>query len=700
MSKKQNNKNQKPNLEPAGKDYGGVLVLLGLMVVAIIPLIFSPKFLYDMYDLAKATALRVALILIMTGWAWRIYKTREISWRRTPLDIAVFAFMLGLLVSTIFSSNATMSIVGGYKRHEGLITWFSYLLIFFTATNWIKQKWQAVTIAIPFFIATMMMTIYGIFQHYGIDFLQFGAQYDVFRSFATSGNPVFLGGYLAFVAPLFIALFLNAKDYIVKGLLLIASSLILICLFFTMTRGGWLALIAAMLIFIPLIPASIYKRNFAWIGGFLAVALVGFYVLFVVIQPTQQMAHTASDLLPRLKEVSSMGGSAGTRAEMWKTSASMIKENPVTGIGIETYKDFFPKHRTLGLIKLEGEMAMPDRPHNEFFYLPTILGIPGYLAYIWFIAGFVMLMIRYRFRIEDESYRMLFVGVLGAAVAYWVQAFFSFSMIIISATFWLVCGIAVSMGASKIREDKRLVPFKKISFAVPKWFGQTFVGVVVLASVILSVYSYRAIAADYYYFRGIELRSYSTEAAAGAYEQAVNNNPTLNLYRLMLASTYYEMATRTNDKAWVQKSKDIFDGALRYDEKDEDILGGLGDLNQYVAYQFNDQSASLKALEIYQKAIDIDPNFSHALLAASRILLTNGQGGIAENYLNRVLAITSTTVNPTSYIEALNSLAVVYAQRGQYQTATDYCNEVLKTDKTNAIAKEQLKRIKVAWKKG
>lgn len=678
--------------------YVEFMVTVALLIVVAIPIIFAPKYLYDMYDLTKATALRFAFIMIVVAWAIKIATTKRMDWRRTPLDLPILAFMLMLILTTFTSQNMMISLVGGYKRHEGVITWFMYLVLFFTATNWIRSRWQVTTLMIPLFMVTTLMSIYGICQHYGIDFLQFGSQYDIKRSFATSGNPVFLGGFLGFIVPMMVIAFMNAKDYIVKGIFAVMTVLTAVCLAFTMTRGGWMGCILGLLVMAPFIPRKVYKENIIWLGALAVVVVMATVYMFGFVQ-SEGVGYKSTNIVTRLQEIVQLKGSAGTRAEMWKTSSFMIVKRPLQGIGLENYKDFFPQNRTLRLIEMEGEMAMPDRPHNEFFYLPSVIGLPGFMTYLWVIAAFLLYMARCARRIDDRATKMLMIGSAGAAVAYWIQCFFAFSMVVISPVFWLMAGAAVGMGAAKIREEKRLVPISISSIPVAPALASSLLALVIVVSILLSAFAVNAVRADAMYFQGIAAQSMNAQFAVQSWEQAVQLNPTLNLYRLMLASGYQRMSTET-DRTMADKALAVYNDSTRFDPNDEDILVGLGDLNQYIGYQFKDNNAVVAAESAYKRAIEVDPNFTHALIALARIYLNRGDAASAEPLLKKASTVATPERSLETWKGALVGLSYVFAQRGDFATARQYVDDVLSRDPNDQSAKDQLKKLDDAVKQG
>ncbi len=210
-----------------------------LLLVLLIPALMLPGPLEDGYDLPKYLVLMLisaAMILI----AILTQADRPINLKLSLPDILVFAFLGWLTLSTIFSENPIFSLLGIYKRREGLLTWFAYATIYFTASRTLINKARVYQFVVVSLIVSIPISVYGILQHFGIDFWSF-SNFDTTRSFSTLGNPIYLGTYLSLVLPFSLAYLLVSPERAWRVLSYIAFLLGMAALIYSYSRAAWVA---------------------------------------------------------------------------------------------------------------------------------------------------------------------------------------------------------------------------------------------------------------------------------------------------------------------------------------------------------------------------------------------------------------------------------------------------------------------------
>src|SRR5207248_8011027 len=63
--------------------------------------------------------------LLLVRWL----RQRSVTWKQTPLDLPLLAFIGSAALSTIFAINRNVAIFGTYDRWEGLLTIVTYGLV-------------------------------------------------------------------------------------------------------------------------------------------------------------------------------------------------------------------------------------------------------------------------------------------------------------------------------------------------------------------------------------------------------------------------------------------------------------------------------------------------------------------------------------------------------------------------------------------
>lgn len=189
--------------------YADAVVEAGwLAALVVVPLFFSP-FSDRAFEPAKVAIVRSLAGVMCAAWlvSWLAShptgrsKRSSGSGRGNLLAVPVLLLLAANGLATAASISIETSIVGAYERSQGLYTIGSYIAIFFVVADRmrsLRQVERAITAAL---VASFPVALYGILQRYGLDPLPpdpiFGE-----ASASTLGNPGFLGGYLAIVAPL------------------------------------------------------------------------------------------------------------------------------------------------------------------------------------------------------------------------------------------------------------------------------------------------------------------------------------------------------------------------------------------------------------------------------------------------------------------------------------------------------------------
>jgi len=190
-------------------------------------------------------------------------------------------------------------------------------------------------------------------------------------AFATFGNPNSLAAYL--IVGFFLVLghawpFIPAthskRDWLHTLLVAFFALIILLALYWTGSKGGFVSLLFGGWFFaLQRLNTRFPILNTLTILGLAAVIsllVLGFF-----------------DVIP----ARFFGLSMQVRFEYWKSAMAMFSQNPLTGVGVGGYGEWFPTFKTpLGWESKD--------PHNEFVCLLTELGVLGPVVYalIWWLV--------------------------------------------------------------------------------------------------------------------------------------------------------------------------------------------------------------------------------------------------------------------------------------------------------------------------
>jgi probable O-glycosylation ligase (exosortase A-associated) len=174
---------------------------------------------------------------------------------------------------------------------------------------------------------------------------------------------------LGMSVPMLLMIAFSEKREILRRSLLACVPLTVITIGLTHSRGGFLALLAGVLVLV------LRSRN--KLAGITLLALFGLAGL--VLAPQGLKDRLAS--IQNYEEDSS----AAARFAAWRTAAVMIKENPVFGVGFGHFKDNYhrydPANTDRSLRKTKGFVA-----HNSYLQIWAECGTPAFLIYLALIA--------------------------------------------------------------------------------------------------------------------------------------------------------------------------------------------------------------------------------------------------------------------------------------------------------------------------
>ncbi len=115
------------------------------------------------------------------------------------------------------------------------------------------------------------------------------------------------------------------------------------------------------------------------------------------------------------------------RIEIWKSTAKLIKDRPVLGVGAGRFRTAFPPYRSGEEARIRGLLGAVTEvhdPHNEYLWFAAIAGIPAAIVF----AAFLFLAIRRAAAAAKEASspreRLFRCGAAGTALAFGILALF------------------------------------------------------------------------------------------------------------------------------------------------------------------------------------------------------------------------------------------------------------------------------------
>ncbi len=288
---------------------------------------------------------------------------------KSPPDLPLLLFLLFLLVSSSFSSCHYLSF------HLSL-QFIGYFLLYWLVVNNIEEKEVKGFLIIILFSATLI-SLYGIYQyfwgleatrkfiatHYRMEELPEAllSRLSSNRVFSTFVYPNILAGYLIMLFPIGMTMAIESRHFF-KPIFLGICALLLYCLFYTKSVGGWIGLFFILGFFLIFYFFKEGKKILFFGGLFLSLFLLIFFLFFKF------------GGLPHLSAFRD-------RIGYWSAGFRMIKENPFFGSGPGTFGSRFARYKLA--YTMETQHA-----HNNFLEIWVETGVFGLLLFLWIWGNF------------------------------------------------------------------------------------------------------------------------------------------------------------------------------------------------------------------------------------------------------------------------------------------------------------------------
>lgn len=360
------------------------------------------------------------------------------NYRPSAVDKWLLFVMLAYFSGVMVSVNRSASLYPA-------MLYIAFCFFAFTARAAIKNKNQARAAVFALVLSATTVSLHGLAQKYFGWFLPTtgtGAWLDKemfegisLRVYATLENPNVLAEYLDLIIPFTFAIAVTEKSKLIKIASLGCLAVQLMALLYSYSRGGWLATIAAMAVFL--------------------VALDRRFVVLLVLGGIAGLALMPAQYINRLLSVGDITDrSTLYRLYIWLGTIDMVKDGHWQigiGVGEAAFASVYRFYDYGGIIT--------PHSHNLFLQFITESGILGLIA----ILGAFFSGIRQSMRSFMAGGRNRLYGLAAACgiFGFFVQSMtdFGFYNYRVTFVFWCVLGLGAALGSQGAgeRADKAVI---------------------------------------------------------------------------------------------------------------------------------------------------------------------------------------------------------------------------------------------------
>lgn len=446
-----------------------------------------------------------ALFVILTSWNKALWTNFKV-----PI-ILLSSFLLFCVVSVALSDdNVLVGIFGTKGRSTGLVTYFSLAIFFFSAVLIQNRKYYDKIIYI-FVIAGLVNISYNILFMFGFDPVPWNNPFGTILG--TFGNPNFISSFLGMLTPVLLAIVLNQKAskkvrcLAAIGLPIAAHQIV----YSNSIQGIFVSAVGlSTVIFLYLISRSVSKP---WIAAYLStVGIVGITSLLGMLQrgPLESLIYKTSVSL---------------RGEYWAAGINMGINNPFSGVGLDSYGNWYRVFRRPSAMVLPGPSIVSDSAHNVIIDFFASGGFPLLIAYL----GIQLLVLISIVRIirNMREFSITPVAMIAAWFGYTSQSIISINQIGLAVWGWVLGGALVGYSILNQPKEEILIKVKISSKNVESNRSEAAISLAAIVGMVVGfIIAFPPVRAD------IAWRSALKVGNAGAVESAMDmwprNQRTLN----------------------------------------------------------------------------------------------------------------------------------------------------------------------------
>jgi hypothetical protein len=335
-------------------------------------------------------------------------------------------FFITWMVVVLFASGAPLNqqFWGVFGRNNGFLNYLSLLLILLAVA--VTQEIRFYRLIVDVLILTAIPTsIYAVIQIAGKDPIS----WSVMAPFATLGNINFSSAFFGLASLCATILAVAPKQKPAIRLLLL--SLVVTDLWIILETGS----IQGLMIFV----AGLGVAGLFFIRSTNSIKFLQIPYLLIGVIAFTFTALALRNVGPLARFV--FGETILFRFDYWYAGWAMTINNPVFGVGLDSYGDWYRE--------LRGEVAtlrtVPDRitntAHNIYLDISASGGFPLIIAYfvlLGYAARAVVSVIR-----RDRDFNPYFVALFATWVAYLIQAAISINQIGVGIWGWLFTGALI-----------------------------------------------------------------------------------------------------------------------------------------------------------------------------------------------------------------------------------------------------------------
>lgn len=354
---------------PKSQGLIGVVAWTGVITT----LAINPWLGYDPINLPKMLTMSTGAAFLL---GWLILNLRSISKSQFLIFTLSVAFSLSLVFSYISNEAPwAQQLWGIWGRSTGLVSYVSFIIILLASAA-LSSSESMVTIRRLFERLGYFITFYTLIQLLDLDPINWSQKIMI----ATLGNLNFMSSFLGLTSISYTARVLVKKSQIITKIFFFILTAVNI---FLVAKSESIQGIGVYFAGITLLASFYIRRKISFakaIWFLLTSSFVGFLSL---------LGTAGVGPLSGLRQ-----DTVVFRLDYWRAGLNMLRANPLNGVGLDSYGDFYRQYRDLEAVTRTGQQRVTNTAHNIFLDIFAGAGVLAGTLFLllMFVCLFAILM--------------------------------------------------------------------------------------------------------------------------------------------------------------------------------------------------------------------------------------------------------------------------------------------------------------------
>jgi O-antigen ligase len=343
---------------------------------------------------------------------------------RLPI-LVVLTFILDLVLVLVFAgNNFNQEFYGTFGRATGFLAYISLAGLFIagiisgSSHSLERFSWFLIT-------AGAFSMAYGLIQALGADPVNWAKGLNPVIGFV--GNPNFQSSFVAFSAIAAFAIWIRQSSFQIRAGLTVFLAFAVFVIYKSESKQGFVVLAGgvALILFLFVNKSKAKKLTFPFLGA-------GFTGVLLGIMGSLNKGPLAAILFEE---------SVTYRGDYWHAGWKMTVSNPIFGIGLDNYGDWYRRSRTLEATLRRGPEVVSNAAHNVLLDFSSGGGFP--LAILYLAMMFLVLIAAIRVIRRSSNFDPYFSGLFAVWVAYQAQSLISLNQLGLAVWGWIISGLII-----------------------------------------------------------------------------------------------------------------------------------------------------------------------------------------------------------------------------------------------------------------